>query len=69
MEWFNLKWNCYFCRLQIESKDIGKYIKQAEWEQYMWDKKEEEALVNLYAAQLRAFLTAANGSIIDGVMI
>lgn len=42
----------------IESEGIGEYIKQSPWEEACWDTDEEELLLHLHAAHLRAFLDA-----------
>jgi peptide/nickel transport system substrate-binding protein len=45
-----------------ENAKLGQYIKQDEWEQRWWDRDEEEALLGLHAAQLRACLRDAGGT-------
>jgi hypothetical protein len=45
--------------VSIEGRDLGKYIKQADWESRLWNPVEEQLLLGLSAAQLRAFLAHA----------
>jgi inosine-uridine nucleoside N-ribohydrolase len=42
--------------VSVEPKEIGKYVKQAAWEAECWDEDEEELLMGLYAAHVRACL-------------
>ena len=46
----------------VAPKDLGKYVKQALWEEELWSAEDEKKLMGIHAAQLRAFLDAAGGA-------
>ena len=45
--------------VHVPPKEFGKHVKQAKWEEECWDEEEEELLMGMNAADLRAFLKAS----------
>jgi hypothetical protein len=45
--------------VEVPAAELGGWIKQQEWEEQWWDGDEEQALLGLHAAHLRACLRAA----------
>ena len=45
--------------VQVPPKELSKHIKQGKWEEACWNEEEEELLMAMNAADLRAFLKAS----------
>jgi hypothetical protein len=45
--------------IEVSPKELSGWVKQSTWEEKWWDREEEELLIGLHAAQLRACLTSA----------